>query len=201
MVYTLRFFFSLSSKCSLFHNYNVFGSCIIFYIQGVLKFKKNYFGAKSLMTLIIGLQKAINVPGLFLQSLPVGRSLRGKTKQPVYLYRNVETLRADVAAVEKQWVLHVLSVCLCGVVIQHAVRMLRIMSSVALLAVQYFSILSHKHYEFWGEKKSFTEHKTCVLFFMQLFFSEKFVTVGSRGLVTFQNLNGSSCKVPVILRF
>ena len=27
MVYTLRFF--LSSKCSLFHNFNVFGSCII----------------------------------------------------------------------------------------------------------------------------------------------------------------------------
>jgi len=27
MVYTLRFFFS--SKCSLFHNSNIFGSCII----------------------------------------------------------------------------------------------------------------------------------------------------------------------------
>ena len=27
MVYTLRFFFSL--KCSLFHNFNLFGSCII----------------------------------------------------------------------------------------------------------------------------------------------------------------------------
>ena len=54
------------------------------------------------MALIIGLQKAINVPGLFLQSLPVRRSLRGKTKQPVYVYRNVEALRATVAAVEKQ---------------------------------------------------------------------------------------------------
>ena len=39
MVYTLRYFFS--SKCSLFHNSNVFGSCIIqFYIQSVLKLKK-----------------------------------------------------------------------------------------------------------------------------------------------------------------
>jgi len=40
MLYTLRFF---SSKCSLFHNSNVFGSCInhILYIQGVLKLKKN----------------------------------------------------------------------------------------------------------------------------------------------------------------
>ena len=34
-------FFFLSSKCSLFHNYNVFGSLLFtFYIQGVLKFKK-----------------------------------------------------------------------------------------------------------------------------------------------------------------
>ena len=38
MVYTLRFF---SSKRSLFHNSNVFGSVLFtFYIQGVLKIKK-----------------------------------------------------------------------------------------------------------------------------------------------------------------
>ena len=92
MVYTLRFFFS--SKCRLFHNSNVFGSCIIhilyiystnisteyfkhglyspffslqnadcfiilaylvpvlfiFYIQGVLKLKKNNSGATRLRT-------------------------------------------------------------------------------------------------------------------------------------------------------
>ena len=43
----LRFFFS--SKCSLFHNSNVFGSCIIHILYtGVLKFKKNNSGAKSL---------------------------------------------------------------------------------------------------------------------------------------------------------
>jgi hypothetical protein len=91
MVYTLRFFFFL--KCNLFHNSNVFGSCIIhilyiystntgteyfkhgiyapffplqnavcfiiltylapvlftFYIQGVLKLKKNNSGAKRLI--------------------------------------------------------------------------------------------------------------------------------------------------------
>ena len=46
MFFTLRFF---SSKCSLFHNSNVFCSCILpFYIQGVLKLKKNNSGAKSL---------------------------------------------------------------------------------------------------------------------------------------------------------
>jgi len=38
MVYTLRF---SSSKCSLFHNFKVFGSCIIHVLYtGVLKLKK-----------------------------------------------------------------------------------------------------------------------------------------------------------------
>ena len=50
MVYTLRFF---SSKCSLFHNSKVFGSCIIhILLQGVLKLKKNNFGAKRLSTVL-----------------------------------------------------------------------------------------------------------------------------------------------------
>jgi len=41
MVYTLRFF---SSKCSLFHNSNVFGSCIIHILYTVCaKIKKKYF--------------------------------------------------------------------------------------------------------------------------------------------------------------
>jgi len=46
MVYTLRFF---SSKCSLFHNSNVFGPCIIHVMYtGCAKIKKNS-GAKRLM--------------------------------------------------------------------------------------------------------------------------------------------------------
>jgi len=41
MVYTVRFFFS--SKCSLFHNSNLFGSCIIHILYtGVLKLKKKF---------------------------------------------------------------------------------------------------------------------------------------------------------------
>ena len=46
MLYTLRFF---SSKCSLFHNANLFGSCIshILYTE-CAKIKKNYSGAKGL---------------------------------------------------------------------------------------------------------------------------------------------------------
>ena len=52
MVYTLLFF---SSKCSLFHNSNVFGSCIIHILYtGVLKLKKNNSGAKRLVKLVFG---------------------------------------------------------------------------------------------------------------------------------------------------
>jgi len=47
MVYTLRLFFSL--KCSLFHNSNVFGSCVIHILYtGCAKTKKNNSGAKRL---------------------------------------------------------------------------------------------------------------------------------------------------------
>ena len=47
MVYILRFF---PSKCSLFHNYNLFGSCIIHILYtGCAKINKNNSGAKRLM--------------------------------------------------------------------------------------------------------------------------------------------------------
>jgi hypothetical protein len=49
MVYTLRFFFSL--KCSLFHNSNLFGFCIIhtrILYTKCAKIKKNNSGAKRL---------------------------------------------------------------------------------------------------------------------------------------------------------
>ena len=46
-IYSL-FFLSLSSKCSLFHNSNVFGFCIIHILYtGCAKIKKNNSGAKS----------------------------------------------------------------------------------------------------------------------------------------------------------
>ena len=51
MVYILRFF---SSKCSLFHNSNVFGSCIIHILYtDVLKLKKNNSGAKRLKKMTV----------------------------------------------------------------------------------------------------------------------------------------------------
>ena len=55
MLYTLRFF--LSSKCSLFHNANLFGSCIIHILYtGCVKIKKNNSGANSLRVYEIELQ-------------------------------------------------------------------------------------------------------------------------------------------------
>ena len=47
MLYTLRFF---SSKCSLFHNTNLFGSCIIHILYTeCAEIKKNNSGAKGLI--------------------------------------------------------------------------------------------------------------------------------------------------------
>ena len=50
MLYNLRFF---SSKCSLFHNANLFGSCIIHILYTeCAKIKKNNSGAKILNPLL-----------------------------------------------------------------------------------------------------------------------------------------------------
>jgi len=59
MVYTLRFF--SSSKCSLFHNSNIFGSCInhILY-TGCAKIKKNNSGAKRLIASLGSVTDTIN---------------------------------------------------------------------------------------------------------------------------------------------
>ena len=52
MLYTLRFF---SSKCSLFHNADLFGSCIIHILYtGCAKIKENNSEAKGLNTLVTG---------------------------------------------------------------------------------------------------------------------------------------------------
>jgi len=55
MIYTLCFF--LSSKRCLFHNSNVFGSCIIHILYtGCAKIKKNNSGSKRLNILIFSVQ-------------------------------------------------------------------------------------------------------------------------------------------------
>ena len=51
MLYTLRLF---SSKCSLFHNAKLFGSCIIHILyKECVKIRKNNSGAKGLISLHI----------------------------------------------------------------------------------------------------------------------------------------------------
>ena len=61
MLYTLLFF---SSKCSLFHNANLFGSCIthILYTE-CAKIKKNNSGAKRLMNQRLQVSQTSKGPG------------------------------------------------------------------------------------------------------------------------------------------
>jgi hypothetical protein len=71
-----------------------------------------------------------------------------------------------------------------------------ILSSVASLALPYFSTLSHKRHEL--QKKKVIEHKLCVLiFFTNL--SKTFLILRriQRDITT--NVRSSLCKVPVIL--
>jgi len=70
MVYALRFFLSLSSKCSLFHNSNEFGSRFIHILYtGRAKIKKNNSGAKRLnrryytADMYMGADKSLARPG------------------------------------------------------------------------------------------------------------------------------------------
>jgi len=57
--------------------------------------------------------------------------------------------RVTIVAVEKQWILHILSVLSAVLVIQHAERVRRIiLSSVAFLGLPHFSTLCHKLLDF-----------------------------------------------------
>jgi hypothetical protein len=93
------------------------------------------------------------------------------------------------------------SVCVCvcvraPLVIQHAncIRHI-ILSSVACLAVPYFSTLSHKWHGFW--EKSHWTYNVCFDFFLKLL-SETFLII--RGIQWgIINVRTSSCEEPIIL--
>jgi hypothetical protein len=70
-----------------------------------------------------------------------------------------------------------------------------ILSSVAFPAAPYLSTLSHKWLDF---REKVTEHKMCVLVFLQLL-SEAFVILGRTERDIIINVLTTSCKVPVIL--
>jgi hypothetical protein len=73
-------------------------------------------------------------------------------------------VRETIVAVQKQKLLHILSVESVALVIQHAKSMSSsILSSVASLAPSYFSTLSHKRHDF--REKKMAEQKICVLIF------------------------------------
>jgi hypothetical protein len=83
-----------------------------------------------------------------------------------------------------------------ALVIQHAKRMRRIiLSSMACLALPYFSTLSHKRH---GFRKNVIEHKMCVLI-LSTKLSETFLTLRRIARDIIITVQSSSCKVPVIL--
>ena len=71
--------FFFSSKCSLFHNSNIFGSCIIHILYtGCAKIKKNNSGAKRLSRLFT--EKSLSSPCLKPVLLPI--ALKGDADIP-----------------------------------------------------------------------------------------------------------------------
>jgi hypothetical protein len=86
--------------------------------------------------------------------------------------------------------------CYWNLVSKHAVRMRRIiLSSVACLALPYFSTLSHKRHDF---RKKFVEHKMCVLIFSPILSARVLILRRIQRHITI-NVYRSSCKVPVVL--
>ena len=78
-----------SSKCSLFHNSNIFGSCIIHILFiGVLKFKKNNSGAERLkyIYVVVHFVCILRMCTFFFNFYPSSMSISTKLSLPFTFY-------------------------------------------------------------------------------------------------------------------
>jgi hypothetical protein len=128
-------------------------------------------------------------------------SILRKIKQDRQLTYNVTLprVRVTIVAVEMQYVLHILSVCVCVVLfIQYEKRMhriTRILASVSCLVVPEFSALPHKRHD---RQKEFLNIKCVFWFSLQLLYEAFFILRKiQRGMII--NVRRSLYKVPFIL--
>jgi len=113
MVYSLHFF---SSKCSLFHNSNVFGSCIIHILYtGCAKIKKNNSGAKRLTYIYITDTVLTNIIIIF----SYGVMTQLITFVPSYTCNNTITMKVAAVVSETCLIKYIINIevyfvdCLC----------------------------------------------------------------------------------------
>jgi hypothetical protein len=118
-----------------------------------------------------------------------------RTKCTMHVWRNIKAHSRNHCCPTKA-VSITYSKCVCiAVGIQHAMRMRLILSSVACPALQYFSTLSHKFYDF---RKKLLNIK-CVFWVSLQLVSAKFLLLRRNEWDMIKNVNLSSCKGPVIL--
>jgi len=82
-------------------------------------------------------------------------------------------VRATIVAVEKQYIIHIVSVCVLVLGIRHEMRLHHIVICALAGFNIFFSTLSHKRHDF---RKYVIEHKMCVLVFYRVL-SETFLTL------------------------